>query len=297
MDIRNFKDSTKAAAAYLAAHNIDVPHTRLLEALAHGFGERNWSTLSAQLQELKGPAVSAPAEAVPETVPEWDIYQGPMSEAQYVACGGNRCPFCGGVDIVAEKISMDGPCGSEDTSCEDCEATWTTAYQLSGYFNGKGTVPAPPSWALVLYRQGTASNVHEGLLFEMAAARPVLVETLGTDEYISDEELLGAMHDEEVCIEALKAHGIAHRSRAVRESRWEVRTVLAMEAREMNLLVRSGRKEIIETLVDDVKSRARRHSFSTHGWARAFECVADSNEVLNLDATPGEQFDAASQLA
>jgi hypothetical protein len=294
METRNFKDSTKAAATYLAEQGIDVPHTRLLEALSRAFGERNWSTLSAQLRKLETPSASAPAEAVPA----WDISQGPMSDAQYLACGGNRCPFCGSTDLDVDKIDMDGPHGSEKTTCEDCTATWTSAYQLTGYFDGEaGVAHKPSNTALILVRPGVMTTNQEGLLYGMAQARPVLVETLGTDEYISDEELLGMIHDENACIEALKQHGIAHRSRAVRSSLWEVRTVLSMEAREMALTVQAGRKEVIESLVDDVRERARRHSFNVRGWAQALECVSDTNEVLNLDATPAEQFAAASHLA
>lgn len=295
METRNFKDSTKAAEAYLAEHGIDVPHTRLLEAFSRAFGERNWSTLSAQLQKLQAPT-AAPAEA---TVPEWDESQGPMSEGQYVACGGDCCPYCGSKDLDVGKIDMDGPHGTEETTCEGCTATWKSAYSLTGYFGGEPGVsqPAPMLPSIILVCPGTAANVFEGLLFEMAAARPVLVETLGTDEYISDEALLGMIHDEESCIEALKQHGIAHRSRAVRSSQWEVRTVLSMEAREMNLTVQAGRKEVIESLLEDVRERARRHSFNVYGWARALECVSDTNEVLNMDATPAEQFAAASHLA
>lgn len=294
MDIRNFKLSTKAAAAYLAAHNIDVPHTRLLEALAHGFGERNWSTLSAQLQKREAPATAAPVE----TVPEWDISQGPMSQAQYLACGGDSCPFCGSTDLDVDKIDMDGPHGSEKTTCEDCTATWKSAYELTGYFDGKaGEAHKSAVSAFILVRPGVMTRNQEGLLYDLAQARPVLVETLGTDEYISDEELLGMILDEQACIEALKQQGIAHRSRAVRSSHWEVRTVLSMEAREMSLEVRAGRKEVIDALVDDVRERARRHTFNVHGWARALECVSDTNDVLDLAATPAEQFAAASYLA
>ena len=295
METRNFKDSTKAAEAYLAEHGIDVPHTRLLEAFSRAFGERNWSTLSAQLQKLQAPT-AAPAE---DTVPSWDESQGPMSEDQYVACGGECCPYCGSKDLDVGKIDMDGPHGTEETTCEGCTATWKSAYTLTGYFGGEPGASQPASTlpSIILVRPGTAANVFEGMLFETAAARPVLVETLGTDEYISDEALLGMIHDQESCIEALKQHGIAHRSRAVRSSQWEVRTVLSMEAHEMNLTVQAGRKEVIEDLLEDVRERARRHAFSVHGWARALECVANTNEVLNMDATPAEQFAAASHLA
>jgi hypothetical protein len=304
MDIRNFKDSTKAAAAYLAAHNLDVPHTRLLEAIAHGFGERNWSTLSAQLQALKAPkAPKAPkadiAVASPtETVPEWDVSQGPMTEAQYLAKKGNCCPFCGSREIEADSIEADGPDAWDNCKCNDCNATWSSAYTLTGFFDEKeGTAPQAPAACIILVQNGSMTTNLEGLMYDLAKARPVLVELLDTEPDCSDESLLGQLQNDVECIEALKRHGVPHCGRAVRATLWEVRNVLEQEAREMKRAVQVGRREVIESLVEDVQDRARKYSFSVHGWARALECVADTNDVLDLDATPTELFAAASQLA
>lgn len=296
MNTRKFKDSTKAAATYLAEQGIDVPHTRLLEALSRAFGERNWSTLSAQLQELKAPtATPAPGEPAPE----WDISQGPMSEAQYTAKGGNCCPFCGSRNLEADSIQADGPNVWDNAKCNDCRAIWSSAYSLTGYFDAREGEPVPtqitPS-AIILVWPGTFTVNLEGFLYSFASVRPMLVKHLEAPEGCTDAELLSLIQDEPGCIMALRDWGVAPRSRAVRSQEWEIRTQLAMEAREMGLELKVGRSDVIDDLVEDVKERARKYGFSAHGWKRAVECVAESDEVLNLDATPAEKFAAASHL-
>lgn len=304
MNTRNFKDSTKAAATYLAEQGIDVPHTRLLEALARAFGERNWSTLSAQLQELKAPAASAPVSPAldgVEAVPAWDSLLEPMSDAQFVADGGNCCPFCGSRNVETDSIQADGSRAWDETECGDCHAAWTSNYDLTGYTctrEGKalGEPEALPA-AIILVWPGTFTVNMEGFLFSLASVRSTLLEHLEASQDSTDDELLELIQDEPGCIMALRDVGVAHRSRAVRAQEWEIRTQLAMEAREMGFELKVGRSDVIDDLVEDVKERARKYGFSAQGWQRAVECVAESNEVLNLDATPAEKFAAASHLA
>lgn len=312
MDIRNFKEDSKAAAHYLAEHGINVPHTRLLEALARAFGERNWSTLSAQLQQLKVPQGETLADNNPGA--EWHPSHGPMSEAQFVAFGGLRCPYCGSKDVAADSLDADGPNVTDEASCDACGASWKTAYRVCGYFNGEAgacvsgspteaapsgeAAAVPPAGCILLVQPGTFIGNLEGLVFPAKQALPVLATLLDDGALASSPEaLLAAVgHDEVACIEELKQHGIAHVARAVRRSRWEMYDTLSAEAQQLGLTVVPGRADVIEELVDDVRERARRHQFALHTWNSAQECVAGSNELLDLNATAYEQYRAARTL-
>jgi hypothetical protein len=68
MDTRDFKNSAKTASKHLAEKGFNVPHTLLLEALSVAFGERNWSTLQAQLVALKAPKNVCETSAIPAPV-------------------------------------------------------------------------------------------------------------------------------------------------------------------------------------------------------------------------------------
>ncbi len=57
------------------------------------------------------------------------------------------------------------------------------------------------------------------------------------------------------------------------------------------------REDVVEELVLDVRRRMRRHGFSVDGGEQAQELVAESNEVLGLEATEAELFEAALRLA
>ncbi|MBI9082689.1 MAG: hypothetical protein JEZ11_03770 [Desulfobacterales bacterium] len=64
----------------------------------------------------------------------------PLPQAQYVNSRGTICPNCGGSDCVTtDELSLED--GSSNvfgnSSCCDCEATWTELYQLMGFENLK----------------------------------------------------------------------------------------------------------------------------------------------------------------
>jgi hypothetical protein len=138
MEHRQFKETAQVAATYLAEHGIEVPHTRMLEAISRAFGERNWSTLSAQLKAAKSPG-AAPGQA-------WDPDAGPMTQAQYVERGGACCPFCGSDNVEADGPQADGPLTWDDNTCHECAADWKSSYSLTGFFaaqNGETDAQAP----------------------------------------------------------------------------------------------------------------------------------------------------------
>lgn len=57
----------------------------------------------------------------------------PMTNVEYVAKGGAVCPICGSHSIQGGFVSIDISVASQDCSCDECEATWTDSYSLTGY--------------------------------------------------------------------------------------------------------------------------------------------------------------------
>jgi hypothetical protein len=302
MDIRNFKDDTKAAAAYLAEHGVDVPHTRLLEALARAFGERNWSTLSARLAQLNQPnqpALAAtpcpPAEAPP--VP-WEPAHGPMSEDQYRAAKGNRCPFCGSREVEGGKLQVDGPHAWDESSCLDCHATWKSSYELTGYYDGEpGAAPTTVA-CIMLQHPGVMVGNIEGLAYEAAPALAVLAQLVADPAKFSPAQLLAhASWDEERSIELLQQHGIAPVARAVRRRPWDVHAALQEALRGMNKEFLPVRQDVVDDLVADVRDRARSYDFSVRGISQAYECALESAGTLEWNVSQAELLAAAGKLA
>jgi hypothetical protein len=56
------------------------------------------------------------------------------------------------------------------------------------------------------------------------------------------------------------------------------------------------RADVVETLVDDVKDRSRKHGFRVTGRANALELASESAELYKLDATRAELEEAAKRL-
>ena len=134
METTQFKDNVKNAAAYLERAGIKVPHTQLLEAISKAFGERNWSTMRALLENPPEPV----AAVQDEPQKDWDpAKDGPMSDATFLSQGGNRCPFCGSTEIDSDAPEADGPDAWDETTCDACGSSWNTDYSITGYSNAR----------------------------------------------------------------------------------------------------------------------------------------------------------------
>lgn len=133
METSQFKDNVKNAAEYLERAGLKVPHTQLLEAISRAFGERNWSTMRALLENPPTPAPSSAAEPEEEDFSTWDPKQGPMPDGLFVKHGGNCCPVCGGRDLDSDAPDADGPDAWDETECENCGSTYNTDYTITGY--------------------------------------------------------------------------------------------------------------------------------------------------------------------
>lgn len=58
----------------------------------------------------------------------------PLSDAEYVACAGARCPYCGSNDLEGQgDLEADGRDCWQEILCRKCQATWRDIYRLVGF--------------------------------------------------------------------------------------------------------------------------------------------------------------------
>lgn len=56
-----------------------------------------------------------------------------MTEEEYVAAGGVRCPKCGSQNLSGDSFDTWAGGASQSIGCNDCDAEWTDMYKLVGY--------------------------------------------------------------------------------------------------------------------------------------------------------------------
>jgi hypothetical protein len=56
-----------------------------------------------------------------------------MTNEQYVAGHGGRCPFCHHNDIEGDETNFDGGSVSQEVHCNNCHASWYDLYALTSY--------------------------------------------------------------------------------------------------------------------------------------------------------------------
>jgi hypothetical protein len=56
-----------------------------------------------------------------------------MSDRQYVAVHGGKCPICRGDDICGDSFDVNGGTCTQEVSCGGCGASWLDRYDLMGY--------------------------------------------------------------------------------------------------------------------------------------------------------------------
>lgn len=57
----------------------------------------------------------------------------PLTDKQYVANDGLRCPFCFADDIRGESFNVENGYVYQEVSCGECGESWEDLYQLVGY--------------------------------------------------------------------------------------------------------------------------------------------------------------------
>jgi len=56
-----------------------------------------------------------------------------LTSEEYVAKGGNVCPFCGDTDIEGGPVIIDQGKAFQKVGCNGCEKDWTDTYTLTGW--------------------------------------------------------------------------------------------------------------------------------------------------------------------
>lgn len=314
MEIRELKDHIKAASHYLAEQGIQVPHTRLLEAFSRTVGERNWATLRARMTvPSQGPAhqaAHAPAQdhSRASAQHEWDPSKGPMAETTFVHYKGNRCPVCGSDNLQAQDLDADGPDVWDDCTCQDCGATWKTAYAVCGYFGlqpGKQAASSggSPAWrpdadeVVALYDLNARNLRRRVWLFSADSTLPVLARHYDLDPRTQLRQALERAHNDEDALTTALEAGQTPLYADERHSLRHAWADVVGTARHKGLRVLSVvREDVVESLVEDATDRAREHEFRAFSLDNAFELAAMSAQALNLEAGPAELEEAARRL-
>jgi hypothetical protein len=115
-----------------------------LEAVESALGENAPVAMAAEALKAAGMPASD-AASKPQTdskskdgTSAWSPMSGAMTDAQYLALKGHRCPSCGGEDIRGGRMEVDGQTSWQKIECEDCNATWVDTYGLKGYCELEG---------------------------------------------------------------------------------------------------------------------------------------------------------------
>lgn len=94
--------------------------------------------------DAEGPAQVLPntgiLPAVSTSSAAWSNEAGPMTDGQYVALKGVRCPSCGSSDVSGNQLEVNAGEAFQPMNCSECGATWSDSYALTGYSDLEGGV-------------------------------------------------------------------------------------------------------------------------------------------------------------
>jgi hypothetical protein len=114
--IKNIDALATEAVAFFEKHGISLEHAAAIK----------------MVEQLQRTAPAVAPESVPSD-PHWSVHAGAMTDAQYLARGGNCCPSCGSGDISGNSFTVDGRTAFQGVTCADCDASWNDTYALSGF--------------------------------------------------------------------------------------------------------------------------------------------------------------------
>ena len=57
----------------------------------------------------------------------------PLTNEEYVALKGNRCPLCCSAALEGKSFEIVGRHAYQDVRCLDCDSSWTDIYNLHAY--------------------------------------------------------------------------------------------------------------------------------------------------------------------
>ena len=56
-----------------------------------------------------------------------------LTDTEYVATLGTRCPVCQSTHFDGGSVEIDGATASQEIWCKTCGASWNDTYTLTGY--------------------------------------------------------------------------------------------------------------------------------------------------------------------
>lgn len=62
-----------------------------------------------------------------------ELAREPMSPEEYVAYGGQRCPFCGSDNISGGSFDVYQGGLAQEVGCDVCGKEWFDSYELKGW--------------------------------------------------------------------------------------------------------------------------------------------------------------------
>lgn len=314
MNTKEIKHNVKNAAEHLAKHGIEVPHTLLLEALARAIGQRNWGVLRSRLERMGESLPAEDSQAQPAQA--WSPEMGPMTDAEFTAHGGNRCPFCGSHDVEGEDLEADGACAWDSCRCLACEATWSTAYSVTGYFDaapGKGVPQEEPELfdeqdVVILTRLCGASLKYKAYAWRARAAHRILsgvspnnpeepdFKTLLAGKSKTEAVKVMLQHEHEATYE-LEAEYLTPIFSAESDSKADaVALVFDRVPQARAYVLRFVGQQVVDDIVEHCKDKQREYGWRVRSFEHALEVAQESAGVLGLEPNAFELRDAAFKL-
>lgn len=110
-----------------------------LEAVESALGENAPMAMAAEALKAGAAPAAAPANVPKAAAPQWTAAMGAMTDAQFLARRGVRCPSCGSDNLSgAGRADTEAGIAWQKISCDDCDATWNDKYKMIGYDDLEG---------------------------------------------------------------------------------------------------------------------------------------------------------------
>ena len=116
----------------------NIHRRKLIRSLAHAKHHRpdhcNVNTDTALVTETKNGAWVTAQVWVSFEGTELDKRRVQLSQKEFVANEGRRCPMCLSVELrCVGSLEATGGAAAQSMECNDCGATWVDVYHLTGY--------------------------------------------------------------------------------------------------------------------------------------------------------------------
>jgi hypothetical protein len=114
-----------------------------------------------------------------------------LSDKEYMATGGNKCPKCLGDDIEGGSWDGSSEGTTQEVTCPDCGYVFCDFYVLKGYMNTDGTEPDGKLEESYL----TETELTEVLeIARQALGLASVVDMIATESDLSEEYLIALLN-------------------------------------------------------------------------------------------------------